>query len=349
MNNTTHPQNNFDFLRFVAATMVWYAHCYIIYGRPSPAFLPIPAGAFGGIGVAIFFVISGYFITASYRSHNNFLVFVRNRVLRIAPAMLVVILLSVFVLGPLATHLSLHDYFAHHQTWRYLRSLLIFPLQYDLPSVFNGNHVNAVNGSLWTLQHETRCYMAVAFLGVLGILLPRPILILFAGLWLVRIYGSFADLDLVPPIPILHRWNWGKMELALQLEVLFASGALLYLAREYIPLHLWFCVLMILLLAVGLHFQSSAAIAGSWLFDLALPYVVIYVGFVRLPLIHQFGKFGDFSYGMYLYAFPVQQLTAYFFRHMGFGMFMMISFLATLTCAVASWHWIEKPALLLKK
>jgi peptidoglycan/LPS O-acetylase OafA/YrhL len=334
--------NNFDFIRFTAATMVWYGHCYALYGKTPDAFTHLMH--FGYLGVAIFFVISGYFVTRSYETCGSLLHYLRNRVLRIVPAMAVVLLLTVFLLGPLTTSLTLHQYFAYPDTWRYFN---VFPPQYTLPGVFASNPLNAVNGSLWTLQYEMICYAGVAIFGVLGILFPRPALMMFAALWSLRIYGMLANIDLVPPMPFFHQWSWEPLERALKLETLFTSGAFMYIARSHIPLKKEYFALACLLITVGLHYNT--VLAANLLFDIALPYAVIYLGFLKLPLLSGFGKHGDFSYGLYLYAYPLQQLVLHFCKHISFTGFLAVSFACIFICALTSWHFIEKPALQLKR
>jgi peptidoglycan/LPS O-acetylase OafA/YrhL len=337
----THPGNNFDFIRFLAAGMVWYSHCYVLYGdRADWLSRYIPFESFGSLGVAIFFVISGYFVTASYDHHGKLLPFLRNRSLRILPALIVVVLFSALLLGPSMTSQGLHDYFSSRRTWTYLNSMLIFPLHYDLPGVFNANPVHAVNGSLWSLKQEVRCYGAVALLGVLGVLRPRVMLLLLFGLLSIRIYG------VVKPSERLLHMRWEDLELMTRLSSQFAAGALLYLARERLkPKALW-ALSALALVAVGAWLGN---VCGHILFDLSLAYFLICFGFFTLPVLRHFGHFGDFSYGLYLYAFPMQQLVMALSPHAAFGFFMASSFALTLFCAVLSWHMVEKRALALKR
>ncbi len=336
-------RNNFDFIRLSAAIMVWYGHCYALVKLNDPLERAISFEAFGSLGVTIFFIISGYFVTASYNNNKRFLPYMRNRALRILPALFVVVLLSVFVLGPLVTTLSIGDYFSNHITWRYLKCMLIFPLQYDLPGVFTHNAMSAVNGSLWTLQHELRLYIVIALLGVLGILRPRLMLVLLVGLYVIRMYGYVT----VPPPEKLFTVKWGKLELAVKLASQFAGGALMYLARDKLILCKKYFVIALLLLGGSLFLP---AIANSMLFDIGLTYAVIYLGFLKLPLLPMAGKYGDFSYGFYLYAFPIQQLSLQLLgSDPGFGAFLFTSFVATFLCAILSWHFVENPALSLKR
>lgn len=170
----TSRSNHFDLLRLVAAFMVLLAHCYPLYGigkdaiAASNGWLRVSAH-FGEWGVAIFFVISGYLITASYLRRGDWRDYAICRVLRIMPAYAVVIALSVLVLGPLVSRLSFVDYFTTSQTWEYLRGVFPFALHYALPGVFLENpYPLTVNGSLWTIPVEIAMYLLVGVLGVSG-------------------------------------------------------------------------------------------------------------------------------------------------------------------------------------
>jgi peptidoglycan/LPS O-acetylase OafA/YrhL len=77
--------------------------------------------------------------------------------------------------------------------------------------------------------------------------------------------------------------------------------------------------------------------------------MIIYIAYCKIPYINNFGKYGDFSYGMYLWAFPVSQILICFWQDK-FNVFTYIVsvFFITLFIAVLSFKFIEKPALKLK-
>lgn len=339
MASSSH-HNNFDFLRLAAAISVWYGHCYALTGRDDPLSGTIPFESFGSLGVTVFFIISGYFVTMSYDSRNNFLSYMRNRVLRIMPALCAVVLASILILGPAMTTLSPPSYFIDPMTWHYLKSALVFPLQYDLPGVFRHNPNTAVNGSLWTLQHEVRLYFIIAILGVLGILRPRLMLVLLLALISIRIYGLIYTPDARTPVLTVR---WSKLELAIRLASQFACGSLLYLARDSLTLRKEYFLIAILIIAAIIFWPNPA---GNLIFDVAFSYAVIYLGFLKLPLLPSVSTYGDFSYGMYLYAFPIQQMCIHLLgTHTDLTTLMLISFPLMLLCAVLSWYFVEKPAL----
>lgn len=135
------------------------------------------------IGVGIFFVISGYLITKSWERGPQAFNYLKKRALRIFPGLIVVVFLTVFLLGPFVTTLSLNNYFSNPQTWSYLLTILIFPLYYGgsyfaLPGVFENNPFpNVVNGSLWFLPHMLLLYIVVLALGLAGLIKKRNAII----------------------------------------------------------------------------------------------------------------------------------------------------------------------------
>lgn len=149
-------ENNFDFLRFFAAALVLFAHSYPLVGRREDEPLTLLTGyeKGGSIAVGVFFVMSGYLIASSWLASSSPKSFLIKRALRIFPALIVAVLLSAFVIGPLVTQFDLGRYLAADGTWTYLQNILLVT-RYELPGVFTGNlYPDVVNGSLWTLPLE---------------------------------------------------------------------------------------------------------------------------------------------------------------------------------------------------
>lgn len=331
-------QNNFDFIRFAAASLVIFSHAYPLSGRNDFEPLLVLTGgiqSLGGIAVAIFFIISGYLITQSYDRSAHLINFLVARMLRILPGLMFVLLLTVFVLGPLITNLSLSDYFANPGTFDYLKNIMLHPIRFYLPGVYEHNvYQGAVNGSLWTLEFEAFCYLIVACLGMLR-LLKKPFILLF-----------FLFVLAVPHLPFIINQYYYTSLISLELVKYFAAGMMLYAFRNHIPHNkylAWFSGLMLL---VGLidtaHFKLFVAIFGA--------YLVMYLAFKPTKSLYQFSKHGDLSYGIYIYAFPIQQLVAMWFgTSITPAKSFVFSYPLTLICAYISWHLIEKHALKLKK
>jgi peptidoglycan/LPS O-acetylase OafA/YrhL len=337
-NSSNRFQNNFDFLRICAALAVIFGHSYALLALPEPVMrlTGIPSGEFG---VGIFFVISGYLITKSWERGPHAFTYLKKRVLRIFPALIIVVFLTVFLLGPFVTTLSLNDYFSNPQTWSYLRTIYLFYLMepgtghYMLPGVFvNNPFPNVVNGSLWTLPYEFSMYIMVLALGLAGLTKKRLAVIplYFFAILLLPIV-------IVHPLLVFTSWHvfWG---------ICFIAGMVLYLYRDEIRLD--YKIVLLLLFIWALSFYTAY---GLFVSSLVLPYLVVYFAFIRTPRLHKIAKYGDFSYGLYIYAFPLQQLIVYFLvDSLTPARLFGLSIIATVPAAMLSWFLIESRALKLK-
>lgn len=332
--------NNLDLVRFVAAALVLVSHSYTLTGYGGEPAL-FAYGTLGGLAVVVFFLISGFLVTASWQRNPHLLAFARNRALRIMPALVVVVLLCVLVLGPWLTTLPLGEYLVHPQTRQYLANVTFTRLHYALPGVFADNpYANAVNGSLWTLPIEVAMYVGVALLALSGLLRRSAVLVLAIVLGVAWFGGGKDWIDgaaphlprVLPPSPVVQLGLW------------FWTGSVLWLFRDHVRYRGW--IALLLLIAARL---VQGTLPGALLLHVALPYAVFWFAQADLGQLRRFGRHGDFSYGMYLYAFPVQQTIAHFGgARWPFPVYIAVCLATTLVCAVASWHWIEAPALRLK-
>ena len=130
---TESRENNFTLLRFLAAFMVILSHNFSVWGQKAPVLNEY--SSFAGIGVDIFFVISGFLITKSWLNNPNIIVFFWNRGLRIFPGLICIILFSVFIIGQLVTTLPIKEYLLNPITWKYIGNIFLFPLRSNLPGV----------------------------------------------------------------------------------------------------------------------------------------------------------------------------------------------------------------------
>ena len=322
-------RNNFNLIRLFAAWLVIYGHAWAITGSAGGDLVTwLTQFKFaGGVAVDVFFFISGFLIAASLE-RNDTRSYLASRALRILPALVVCVSLSVFVLGPLLTTSA--DYWRDPRTWDYLwANGSLWSSRYDLPGVFEASPQHAVNGSLWTLPIEARLYLALLVASLSGLLTPRR----YTPLWALALAGAYAFAALRHPLP---EWLSNQMWCA----AFFITGTLCWLQRTRIRLGL----LPLLALLAG-----AAMARGTQWFH--LPYFAIacygtlWLAFVpTLPRIREH----DLSYGLYLYGWPSAQLVQQFSPGGPFHNTLWATLLAG-ALATASWFLVERPALRLKR
>lgn len=330
--------NRFDILRLLAAWLVLFSHCYPLGARASnePLASTLGIDTLGGVGVAIFFVLSGYLVTLSLQRSPHLLEFARRRALRIYPALITLCLLCVLVLGPWMTTLPLATYWQHGVTWDYLKTATAWFIKYPLPGVFYDNPMPiTVNGALWSLPYELTCYGVLALLSLLPAPLRFKVPLVGAALMVVLLLrpsdASTGAFDLIRGMDYYH----GK------LGVLFALGAVFACWRTHVRPTLWSALALLggaLLLPHG-AWQLLLYLLGAGTLTL---WLALYARWLpRVPV-----RMGDWSYGAYLYGFPVQQVLAHYKLHqVSFVGYVLASTALTFALAGLSWHWIEKPAL----
>ena len=339
--------NNFDFIRLFAAILVIITHSYTLKGSSDVDILfKLTSGSiqFSHLGVAIFFVISGYLITQSSISSPSWRSYLWKRILRLLPGLFVVLILCVFVLGPIFSSLPIRDYFSNGETSKFLLSVFIYFKNYSLPGVFENNPVDAVNGSLWTLAYEFTLYIFVMIAGLIGLVKKRNVLLLIWVLFLgIRIFlgNRFFWFSYASPytfglnIQYLFEWSF-----------YFLSGMLFYLYRDkkIVDVRILVCTLLAYII-FALWKQTEVLNILNYML---IPFLIMYLSFLPSKVSH-ISKFGDFSYGIYIYAFPVQQTIIYVFdNRISVAPLILMSVLITLPLAILSWHLIEKKALKLK-
>jgi peptidoglycan/LPS O-acetylase OafA/YrhL len=319
---------NFDFLRLVAAVSVIFSHSFLIaegtQQREPFVVLTGNQTILGLAGVFVFFVISGFLVTQSFVTNASPLRFLAARLLRIFPGLAVCIILCVFLLGPAMTTLPLGAYLADPGTWHFLVANLTLQLNDEtLPGVLFSDTAagGIVGGCFWTLPYEFECYLTVLALGMARLLNARVAIFLF----LAGIITSASDL--------LGGFGW--------LLPVFAAGMALYFVKRSRPLP------GILALAALLGLAATAAFGGFLpAFPLFGGYLTIWIAThprLRLP---DAARFGDLSYGLYIYGWPVEQCVAHALgEEATWWSVFAIGLAISLGLAFLSWHCVEKLAL----
>ena len=330
--------NNLNLLRALAATTVIITHAFGLTGNS-----PLEPGnrlfgfSLGSIAVDLFFIVSGFLITKSWDRRGQLTDFFYARFMRIYPALWLCVAFCLLVVGPLFTTLSLTQFFTHFDTLKFLlenTTLLLNGVATHLPSTFDGQGMGGTNVSLWTLPFELRMYILLALLGFTGLLNRRWLvaaMVVACGsyyLWYLAVDGSGDRLA------VYCRFIW-----------FFFSGALLYLYRQQLRMShsiaagLTAAVVAVILLSEQMALRQVAL-------SLVLPWLSLYLAMVPAGAIRHYNRLGDYSYGLYIYAFPVQQSVLALAGGMmapwlNFGWSLLI----TLVLAVLSWHLLEERAL----
>lgn len=345
MHNKNKPNNNFDSIRTTAALLVMLSHAFqLSYGnriwQTSPMPWPEPGlwltqgqMSIGHICVLVFFMISGYLITMSQTRSTSSTQFMKNRVLRIFPALTVTLILTILIIGPLCSTLPTWQYLSNHRTWTYIQNITLFKTQSNLPEVFKNNPLpDITNGSLWTLKYEFLCYIVVCILGASKLLNKGTAVTLFAST------AAHTLLTTKPSPPSIY------------FLMFFSVGMIVYFYRDKIkptaPKAIA-CAAVLTTIATGIP-QSQLKLLPIAVATLG-GYTVFYIALRdRIALIDT-SKYGDLSYGIYIYSFPIQQAVSQMVgSDCEWYTNLALALPPTLICAYVSWRCIEQPALLLR-
>lgn len=337
-------KNNFDFIRLIAASMVIWGHAYPLLGEPGlPNFFRVSVSTYA---VKLFFVLSGYLVVASWINDPNLKRFTLKRALRILPALIVVVCSSALVLGPLVTTMALSDYFDSHIFKAYFENIRFY-IHYALPGVFEDNiYPLAVNGSLWSLPAEVAMYILVFLSGLITLAFSgRFFTTVWATLTITGLVLNFMEFSLGAGVFTGVVIYATLATAALEVAPYFLVGGCLYLWRDLVPRSAWAACIA---LAAG-WFLSGTNWPIETLLIFITSYSVIVLGSMSTPVVREFGRFGDISYGVYLYGFPVAQTLSHFFgRDLSFAAHIFWAMLISYVFAFLSWHLVEKRALRLK-
>lgn len=328
--------NNINFLRFIAASLVIWFHMASLLAIPEPY---IMGQGLGPIAVNIFFVLSGYLIAKSWTRSSSFGSYLIRRIARIFPGLAVVILLSVFVMGPIVTSLPLGDYFADAGTWKYLSLIVLAPIGNVLPGVFDANPLPyAVNGSLWTLRYEFLAYLLTPLLYAATKKLCGGRKLVFAVVLAVLVLVHFLSYSGLYPLPKV-------LDNLFRLFAYYMAGvAVLELGLDkYCDSQ--FAVVALLVIIV---FRDQVGIFSSLIMFVCVCTFTLGFSLTSNPRFAPCFKKNDYSYGIYIYAFPIQQCVVWLggaSLPCAYLSCSVISFGITLLFAIASWFLVEKPAM----
>jgi peptidoglycan/LPS O-acetylase OafA/YrhL len=323
---SVHEANSYDFVRFFAATCVLFSHHFDLAGFAEPE-VPLYREDFGYFGVEIFFCLSGFLIFRSLQKRRDFVRFAVARVCRIFPNLLFALVITsavTLVWYRNGAHLDAHLSYVVENLLMFFRGVT-----QTIPGVFEDVARPDLNDPLWTLPYELWLYVLLALAFLIG---RRHAALVVALLALAVGTGwSFAD-DGGPDIGPFESFEF------LRLGSYFLSGAAVAVAWPHIARH---AVAIGALSLVGVFALRSTIDFDNILFALALALAVVGLGSSRAMA--WFARGGDASYGIYVFAWPIQQ-----FSLMLIGSFwpsLGVAFVATVALGYGTWHAFEKRAL----
>jgi hypothetical protein len=332
-------RNNFNLLRIIGAFGVIFSHTYDILGISNKEPIALithnlfEASAFG---LTIFFFISGYFVTKSLLTSNSLLLFIKKRILRIYPALITLIIISVFIAGPLLTTLPVSAYFSSKETWMYLYNITGIRIRMNLPGVFDGFEfkIQSFNASLWSIALEIWLYLSLMMLGIFGLKNNQWFRFIVAVVCLT----GFILVSLNPQFSFV-------VKRALYLMSVFYLGATFYIFQLN-KIKVFYLLCSSIVLYTFFWIKPLVQFNPFFLLLIALSCIIFFIGFsdkIIIPVKT------DISYGLYIFAFPVQQMV---FKYLHFNatpvIFILDTMLYLIPIALLSWFFIEKPAIDLK-
>ncbi len=330
--------NNFNILRLILATLVIFSHSpELTDGNRNRELLTRIFGtlSFGEVAVNGFFLLSGFLIVQSWQRKPNFPDYLKKRVLRIYPGFIVASLVSAFIVGPLGSNAA--QYFSEFRFAAFLwdTALLRMP---STPPVFDGQPHALVNGAMWTIQYEFRCYLLVALFGTWGLIGRR-------SQWLA-LSGVVLLLSLVPELTSKLVFAGSDFLFANQLELIrflafFCSGGCFYLFRDRIRYKTGWLIAAALVLCLFMFKEKTAqlglATCGA--------YLLFWFAHAPIKCLERFRNAPDISYGVYLYGWPIQKLLVWYIPSISPWLLFVLSCGFSAICGLLSWNLVERPFL----
>ncbi|WP_375396537.1 acyltransferase family protein [uncultured Sphingomonas sp.] len=340
MNEIGRPTSGFDYMRLSLSVFILVWHSFLVTNGLAwtrDAIL-LPTGVVIRLALPMFFALSGFLVAGSLERNPSVPTFVLFRALRILPALAVEITLSAVVIGGLTTTLVATQYYDSAMFWSYFLNIVGW-IHYNLPGVFTTNPDDTVNRSLWTIPSELECYLFLVGAALLRLYSGRyRLLFLVIGVYAAYLIFRVARNGALPGFQPM-----GGTVLSRMLIFYFMTGVVFYRFRDRIPFSLPLCLASIVVAVATLLFDQTV-----WLSLVPVAYVTVYLGLLNPPKIALLLR-GDYSYGIYLYAYPIQQVYVYLFPGAPWYVNLALALPTTAIFAVFSWHAIERPALTLKR
>lgn len=348
--------NNFDAIRFLLASSVILCHSYVIclgYERflETEPFMVLSQKqiSLGSFAVDIFFIISGFLVAKSFENSSGSFEYLKKRVLRIFPGFIIAMVGSFLVVGFIGSGKSFNfsGFFSYIDSLQLKRELIhILTLQKPFQrEFFNGLPEPGLNDSVWTIHYEFISYLLLPVLAIAGLFRKKTtILVVFILCYLLLFLQTWGIIfpynDQARTLIIDNPYYYPRF------FTYFLSGTCFYIYRDVIKRN--HILALVSFVAVALSFTWIRCV--DQVLPVAGTYFLFYAAYHPTVKLNNFAKYGDFSYGIYLYGWPVQMVVMYYLKDSinPYVLFLVAFPLATLL-AFLSWHLIEQPFLRLKR
>jgi peptidoglycan/LPS O-acetylase OafA/YrhL len=326
----SHHGNNFNLLRFIFAGLVILSHAPEIRdGDRHEELLTQLFGtlSFGELAVDCFFILSGFLILKSWHEHPDIFGFSASRVLRIYPGFVAASLICAFIIGPL---FGASSYFEDFQWKTYFSALIRLGFR-GVPPAFQGSHAQTVNAAIWTIPYEFKCYVLVLALGATGLIRHSAI---WPTILLVCTAAYLANILNVVHVPF---------DFHVRFLMAFSAGACFYIYRSSIPWSHAAAVLAAALCGLALFFKPLAEPAVCTLGA----YAILRYAMAGQALL-AFNRLPDISYGVYLYAWPINKVVLWYVPAIDVHALILTVFLLSVVAGTISWYAVERPFMRMK-
>lgn len=314
INRYDRKSNTFDYIRIIFAVFVILSHAYPIFFGMS-AHGPITQNllrteTLGGIAVIGFLLISGFMTTQSIMHSKNNKEFLFKRVLRIFPPLIIMLLITIFVIGPMAYEGDKANYFNESVTNYFTKNVnLLGNTSYTIDGVFTNNpYPAAINGSIWVLKHEFMAYLVLIVCALCGILKDRKYTLgITILLVILYVFGLNAKLNINC---LANIGVFNELGEFIKILTYFFIGSTVYLYKDKIKMSFKLFVMALIILLFGISINIT-----KYVLIIAMPYILMYLGTIKISSKKDIlKKIGDFTYAMFIYAFPIQQLIVYYLK-----------------------------------
>lgn len=327
-----NSNNNTDLIRLILACMVIYGHAYTISPEIGQTdFLKRNIGVnSSSVAVFIFFFLSGLLVSNSLLRRGSIQTYALSRIFRIWPALIFLVFITTFVIGPVLTTVTLTEYFTakHIDAISYFVRNILLKSQYYLPGVFKEvPYKGVVNGSLWTLIWEVKAYILLLFVFVAG-MLEKRLMLLALGL---------VVLNFLLDQPLIFESKGSLFYLSFS----FLTGVVFTLWKDEIEISLKTLVLL-----------AVIAYYSDFLIQQVFMYLAVFYGVLYVSSLSWFLKLKpdiDISYGVYLWGFPIAQVLILCFPNSPIIFHQFFSILISIVIGSISFILIEKPFIRLGK